>query len=102
MNASELVAYEKVDMDDLLPLQKFEEKLQRRDTTEVQDFRSKCREFFDQLVDCNLSHHTVLSYCWRGMTNMFLFCPNILYELLKKVDDCLLSSRKLALRSCCL
>ena len=76
------------DLDDCLQIHEFGEELRRRNTNEVQDFRSSCGEFFDHFVDVILSHHTVASEFVHGV---YCFRPGLLLE----GDDVFLLFKKL-------
>ena len=64
-------------MDNFLQMHEFGEELRRRKTSEVQDFRSRCREFFDHFVEVILSRHVVASDFAQGV---YCFCPELLWE----------------------
>ena len=80
MDKSKLAGFEKVEMDDFLRLHEFSAELRRRNTSEVQDFNSRCREFFDHFVEVILGHHVVASHFTQVV---YCVCPQLLLE----VDD---------------
>ena len=51
MDASKIEAFKKIDTADFLLSHDFGEELQRGKTGEMQEFRNRCREFMDDLVD---------------------------------------------------
>ena len=77
MDVSKLDAFEEADMDSFLVLHDFGVDLLRRGTSEFLDFRRRCREFFDYLVEVILSHCAVSNQFMEGI---YCFCPELLLE----------------------
>ena len=77
MDVSKIEAFKKIDTADFLLSHDFGEELQRGKTGEMQEFRNRCREFMDCLVDVLLESNLVSSDFLQGA---FSFCPELLLE----------------------
>ena len=77
MDSSKLNSFENVSSDDFLNNHEFRVELLRSNTGEVCEFRNRCREFVDRLVDVILSQHVVSSDFLQGL---YCFCPELLLE----------------------
>ena len=77
MDVSKIEAFKKIDTADFLLSQDFGEELQRGKTGEMQEFRNRCREFMDRLVDVLLESNLVSSDFLQGA---YSFCPELLLE----------------------
>ena len=72
MEPSKLQAFEKVSTDDFLQNYEFGAELHRSNTDEAREFRNRCREFVDRLVDVILGQQVVSSDFFQGL---YCFCP---------------------------
>ena len=84
MDSPKIAAFGKVDSADFLVNHSFGEELRRSNTQELCEFRRRCQEFMDRLVEVVLFLHLVSAefyqgiYClvpscwWRGTTVTFL------------------------------
>ena len=77
MDSSKLESFEKISSDDFLTNHEFGAELHRSSTGEVCEFRNRCREFVDRLVDVILSQQVVSSDFLQGL---YCFCPELLLE----------------------
>ena len=77
MDASKIECFKKIDSSDFLLNYEFGEELQRGTTGELQEFRNRCREFMDRLVDVILECYVVASDFLQGV---YSFCPELLLE----------------------
>ena len=77
MEPSKLQAFEKVSTDDFLQSYEFGAELHRSNTDEAREFRNRCREFVDRLVDVILGQQVVSSDFFQGL---YCFCPELLLE----------------------
>ena len=77
MDVSKIEAFKKIDTADFLLSHDFGEELQRGKTGEMQEFRNRCREFMDRLVDVLLESNLVSSDFLQGA---YSFCPELLLE----------------------
>ena len=77
MDVSKVETFKKVDTADFLLNHSFGEELQRGKTGEMQEFRNRCREFMDRLVDVLLGSNLVASDFLQGV---YAFCPELLLE----------------------
>ena len=77
MDSSKIAAFKKVDTADFLLNYEFGMELQRGTTGELREFRNRCREFMDRLVDVLLECNVVASDFPQGV---YSFCPEILLE----------------------
>ena len=77
MDSSKLDSFEKVSSDDFLNNYEFGVALHRSNTSQVCEFRNRCREFVDRLVDVILSMQVVSSDFLQGL---YCFCPELLLE----------------------
>ena len=77
MEPNKLQAFEKVSTDDFLQSYEFGAELHRSNTDEAREFRNRCREFVDRLVDVILGQQVVSSDFFQGL---YCFCPELLLE----------------------
>ena len=77
MDSSKLESFEKISSDDFLTNHEFGAELHRSSTSEVCEFRNRCREFVDRLVDVILSQQVVSSDSLQGL---YCFCPELLLD----------------------
>ena len=77
MDSSKLESFEKISSDDFLTNHELGAELHRSSTSEVCEFRNRCREFVDRLVDVFLSQQVVSSDFLQGL---YCFCPELLLE----------------------
>ena len=77
MDVSKIETLKKIDTADFLLSHDFGEELQRGKTGEMQEFRNRCREFMDRLVDVLLESNLVSSDFLQGA---YSFCPELLLE----------------------
>ena len=77
MDPSKLQAFEKISTDDFLHNYEFGAELHRSNTSEAREFRNRCREFVDRLVDVILEQQVVSSDFFQGL---YCFCPELLLE----------------------
>ena len=73
MEVSKLATLEKIDNDDFLSAREISDSLRSKNTSEVLDFRNRCREFIDHLVEGILYRHAILS----AFTWYLLFLPGV-------------------------
>ena len=77
MEPSKLDSLEKVSSDDFLKNHEFGVELHRSNTDVVCEFRNRCREFVDRLVDVIVGQQVVSSDFLQGL---YCFCPELLLE----------------------
>ena len=77
MEPSKLDAFEKTSSDDFLKNHEFGVELHRSNTDVMCEFRNRCREFVDRLVDVILGQQVVSSDFLQGL---YCFCPELLLE----------------------
>ena len=77
LDVSKVEAFKKIDTADFLLSHDFDEELQRGKTGEMQEFRNRCQEFMDRLVDVLLDSNLVSSDFLQGA---YSFCPELLLE----------------------
>ena len=77
MDPEKIKAFKKIDTADFLLNYEFGEELQRGTTGELKEFRNRCREFMDRLVDVLLENNLVSSDFLQGA---YCFCPELLLE----------------------
>ena len=77
IDSSKSHAFEKISSDDFLNNYEFGVELHRSNTSEVCEFRNRCREFVDRLVDVILGQQVVSSDFLQGL---YCFCPELLLE----------------------
>ena len=77
MEPSKLDSFEKISSDDFLKNHEFGVELHRSNTDVMCEFRNRCREFVDRLVDVILGQQ-VVSYDF--LQGLCCFCPELLLE----------------------
>ena len=77
MDTEKIASFKKIDTADFLLSHTFGEELQRGTTDELKEFRNRCREFMDRLVDVLLENKLVSSDFRQGS---YCFCPELLLE----------------------
>ena len=77
MDPSKLKDLEKISSEDFLKSYEFGTELHRANTGELREFRNRCREFVDHLVDVILAQQVVSSDFFQGL---YCFCPELLLE----------------------
>ena len=77
MEPSKLDAFEKTSSDDFLKNHEFGVELHGTNTDMMCEFRNRCREFVDRLVDVILGQQVVSSDFLQGL---YCFCPELLLE----------------------
>ena len=77
MDVTKIEKFKKIDTTDFLLSHDFGEELQRGKTGEMQEFRNRCREFMDRLVDVLLESSLISSDFLQGV---YAFCPELLLE----------------------
>ena len=77
MTPSRLVTVGKLSTADFFVCYEFGEKLCRSDTSEVQTFRNRCRDFVNHLVDVILKLYLVAADLYQGI---YSFCPELFLE----------------------
>ena len=77
MDSEKIKAFRKIDTANFLLNYEFGEELQRGSTGELKEFRNRCREFMDRLVDVLLENNLVSSDFLQGV---YCFCPELLLE----------------------
>ena len=77
MDSEKIASFKKVDTADFLLSYEFGEEFQRGTTGELKEFRNRCREFMDPLVDVLLENNLVSSDFLQGS---YCFCPELLLE----------------------
>ena len=77
MDPSKLKNLEKISSEDFLKSYEFGTELHRANTGELCEFRNRCREFVDHLVDVILAQQVVSSDFFQGL---YCFCPELLLE----------------------
>ena len=77
MDSSKLDSFRRVSSDDFLNNHEFGVELHRSNTGEVCEFRNRCREFVDRLVDVILSQQVVSS---DFLQRLYCLCPELLLE----------------------
>ena len=76
MDTSRVEAFKKIDTADFLLSHEFGEEPQRGKTGEMQEFRNRCREFMDSLVDVFVDSNLVSS---DFLQSVYAFCPEHLH-----------------------
>ena len=77
LDVSKIEAFKKIDTADILLSHDFGEELQRGKTGEMQEFRNRCRDIMDRLVDVLSEWNLVSSDFLQGA---YSFCPELLLE----------------------
>ena len=77
MDSEKIKVFRKIDTASFLLNYEFGEELQRGSTGELKEFRNRCREFMDRLVDVLLENNLVSSDFLQGA---YCFCPELLLE----------------------
>ena len=77
MDSEKIKAFKKIDSANFLLNYEFGEELQRGTTGELKEFRNRCRDFMDRLVDVLLENNPVSSDFSQGA---YCFCPELLLE----------------------
>ena len=77
MDTEKIASFKKIDTADFLLSHEFGVELQRGSTGELTEFRNRCREFMDRLVDVLLENNLVSSDFLQGT---YCFCPELLLE----------------------
>ena len=77
MDPSKLDSIEKISSDDFLVNNDFGVELHRSNTSGACEFRNRCREFVDRLVDVILNQQLASFDCFQGL---YCFCPELLFE----------------------
>ena len=77
MDTEKVASFKKIDTADFLLNHEFGVELQRGTTGELTEFRNRCREFMDRLVDVLLENNLVSSDFLQGA---YCFCPELLLE----------------------
>ena len=77
MDSEKIKEFRKIDTASFLLNYEFGEELQRGSTGELKEFRNRCREFMDRLVDVLLENNLVSSDFLQGA---YCFCPELLLE----------------------
>ena len=75
MDTENIASFKKIDTADSLLSHEFGKELQRGTTGELKEFRNRCREFMDRLVDVFLENNLVSSDFLQGS---YCFCPELL------------------------
>ena len=77
MDSPKIAAFGKADSADFLVNHSFGEELRKSSTQELCEFRRRCQEFMDRLVEVILSLHLVSAEFYQGI---YCFCPKLLLE----------------------
>ena len=77
MDVTKIEKFKNINTTDFLLSHDFGEELQRGKTGEMQEFRNRCGEFMDRLVDVLLESSLVSSDFLQGV---YAFCPELLLE----------------------
>ena len=77
MDSTKIATLGKVDSADFLVNHSFGEELRRSNTQELCEFRLRCQEFMDRLVEVILSLLLVSAEFYQGI---YSFCPELLLE----------------------
>ena len=77
LDSPKIAAFGKADSADFLVNHSFGEELRRSSTQELCEFRRRCQELMDRLVEVILSLHLVSAEFYQGI---YCFCPELLLE----------------------
>ena len=77
MDSPKIAAFGKAGSADFLVNHSFGEEMRRSSTQELCEFRRRCQEFMDRLVEVILSLHLVSAEFYQGI---YCFCPELLLE----------------------